>query len=246
VHYKDAQDGFKDHEDVHSDPDDHYGHDDQIKDESDKKSSSTLEDLKTRLDQGFLRRDATNIRRVFEEFAPEKKLSSRKFRKALLALNSNHAYQSKKKLHKLFETHDLDNSGTLEYEEFSRLLKVPSPVAQWAHTLPLQDMLADLFDFRGDNDAQLQMLSQLTEENILAISQAFQAGICRLLTEQIRKLKDVLFASAKKEEALKTVSEKFSALRYKCGDVKDFHGGLTARVGTKSLLWQLLYMNCSW
>ncbi len=30
---------------------------------------------------------------------------------------------------------------------------------------------------------------------------------------------------------MKTASEKFAASRYKCGDIKDFHAGLTARVG---------------
>jgi Ca2+-binding EF-hand superfamily protein len=198
---------------------------------SSSESLSSLETLISRLKQGFLRRDEAHIDRIFQRFAVGGKISLHNLRPALKELHSNHAYQIQNKLQKLFDVHDLDNSGGLELGEFVRLLKVPSPVAQWATTLQLQDMLADCFDFPGDHDNQLLLLSQLTNENILMIAKAFEAGLCVLLTEQTEKLKAVLNAATMKEQALKTASEKFAASRYKCGDLKDFHAGLTARVG---------------
>jgi hypothetical protein len=88
----------------------------------------------------------------------------------------------------------------------------------------------------ASQDEYLEVVSNLSPKEVDAISEALLRGFKILLTEHIKCLRTSL--SNMKDlasNASSDASKKFEVYTMSCGDISDFHEGLSRRVGERFL-----------
>jgi hypothetical protein len=206
--------------------------------------SPLLETAKQSIDAGLQRRDLKFIERLFKVHGALDRETS------VLYIDKDGLLQAMKELdtHKqvtdedvrrrdlLMRTFDRNKDGRMDMNEFTRAIQAPSPLEEWAGTLPLAQLLVAALPQRAGHDS-LRIAGQLTQEEIDAVADGFAYGLRRLLKAQVGQLCES-FASMDSSSELKpeggaAASSKyqFDVPKLRCGSIADFHTGLSSRIG---------------
>jgi hypothetical protein len=156
---------------------------------------------------------------------------------ALLELG---VHLKREKVEELMTLMDLNENGGLDFEEFQRAVQQqPTELEQWAGMLPLAGMLARSLPVSGGpGDQPLRDFSRLGDDDLDTAVQVFSEGL-KLLLSSARASSRQMFDSTDKKalEAAKDLADgvsaasKFKTFKMRTGTVKDYHNGLTIRIG---------------
>ena len=194
----------------------------------------------------FNLRDKVYVQSVFERHADTAsgKVSAANFAVALQDISQEYKGGD---ISKLFEEADIDLDGSVDLEEFSRIIVKPTELEKWSKNLPLAKLLAyclESVDATHPSMDPLRIVSSIGPEALETIANGFSDGLKKLLSEEIKQLKDCFVALERKAvEDSDGSSEKFVTFSMSAGKVEDFHKGLTNRVGEREFLHAL--PNCT-
>jgi hypothetical protein len=137
----------------------------------------------------------------------------------------------------LFETSDTDENGGLDEQEFTKAVKYPGKVEQWADSLPLSKLLAHCLSFRfKEGDDPLREVSRLSSAELRASANAFGESVETILGDAVGELKKCYAEMDRMAaESASSASSKFQTFKMSSGSVEDFHSGLQGRVGAFAL-----------
>jgi hypothetical protein len=147
----------------------------------------------------------------------------------------------------VFETSDMDDNGGLDEKEFTKAVKYPGKVEQWADSLPLSKLLAHCLSFKfTQGDDPLREVSRLSTDELRASANAFGEGVETILGDAVGELKKC-FAEMDRmaAESAATASSKFQTFKMSSGSVEDFHSGLQGRVGASAPAINLAIFLCA-
>ncbi len=105
----------------------------------------------------------------------------------------------------------------------------PTPLEQWAATLPLSNLLACSIPIKKGKDP-LRVVCELTKEEYQDVQEVFTVGLRDLFLNHQSLLKASLETMDEKSNSNITAS-KFATFSMSCGVIDDFHRGLSNRVG---------------
>jgi hypothetical protein len=131
---------------------------------------------------------------------------------------------------------DVDCNGMCDFSEFARMANVPDELALYYHEKQMPALADALRALVGRGNNQLLAVSQLPDEE----ADAAVAALASCLSCQARALQDelrCLFRVQSEVVADEPLSQdsKFGMPKMSCGDIEDFHKGLTGRVGVPHL-----------
>lgn len=131
---------------------------------------------------------------------------------------------------------DVDCNGMCDFSEFARMANVPDELALYYHEKQMPALADALRALVGRGNNQLLKVSQLPDEE----ADAAVAALASCLPRQARALLDelrCLFRVQSEVVADEPLSQdsKFGMPKMACGDIEDFHKGLTGRVGVPHL-----------
>jgi hypothetical protein len=146
---------------------------------------------------------------------------------------------------KRFASSDLNKDGGLDLQEFSSLVAMPSPVEEWARSLPLAQIVADAMP-RNDclSNEQLRSLSKISQDQLDKSCDAIIEGVRRSLQEQLAVLKRAYEKMDNQAAAVRVSNDKFQIVSMSVGNINDFHKGLAARIGNHSLHHHVIICLC--
>ena len=202
--------------------------------------SSELNVLLKQVTSGFLRRDPSHVKTIFDQHNDGKSASIAKG-KLHSALSNLGVDVDVERTAELLEEFDSDASGGLDFEEFQRLLHRSNRLFEWAKSLPLHELLADAIPRRAGRDP-LRVVSEMTEEEISWVCRAFQEGLSKMLREGSAELKQAFAVSDRRAET-EDVDSKFNVVPLSCGRITDFHAGVEERIGTE---WLYIQYKLAW
>ncbi len=135
----------------------------------------------------------------------------------------------------VLEACSMSGSRGVDFAEFVVTCQAASQFEQYVKKLPLTCIIADALGAHvGFDDDALQRFSQLPEAGLESAMQAATSGLkAELAKAQI----DVVKLLAAKQQSIDQLSSnKYQAPRkMACGDINDFHAGLSGRIGSPSL-----------
>ena len=138
----------------------------------------------------------------------------------------------------LFKETDIDEDGTLDLNEFSRILDRPSKLEQWSNSLPLAKLLSFCLLAADESISAApdppRIMCGLDLQALDTIVDGFCGGLKRLLHERVKQLKVCYSALDRKAAEDSGANAKFQTIAMSAGKVGDFHKGLTDRVGELS------------
>jgi hypothetical protein len=168
--------------------------------------SAELNVLLKQVTSGFLRRDPSHAKMIFDQHIDGKSVSIAKG-KLHSALSNLGVDVDVERTAELFEEFDSDASEGLDFEEFQQLLHRSNRLFEWAKGLPLHELLADAIPRRAGRDP-LRVVSEMTEEELTWVCRAFQEGFSKMLKEGSAELKQAFADSDRKAET--DVDSKFN------------------------------------
>jgi hypothetical protein len=154
----------------------------------------------------------------------------------------------------------IEDDKTLDFDEFIRTLQTPSLLDQWAQSLPLWQILSDAIprkrgvtsdQFSALNNllqvrkiyfdvdffeqvASLETVSLLTPSEIEIICEAFKYGLYDMILSKCHQLETSLRCMARRGRLSQSkASCKFQISVMNAGNIRDFHNGLSGRLGTQ-------------
>jgi hypothetical protein len=209
-----------------------------------------MQTIKEQVDAGFRKRDAKEIKAVFEKYATTDHGSSEKhIRKEnlLLALKEFDVTPEVSEadvciVDFLFSSLDRNRDGVLTLNEFEQAVQAQLPLEQWADSLPLAQILTDAIPRLAGHD-HLRDLGRLTKDDIIV--EGFAYGMKRLLHDRVQmlaqsfaKMDELAVANAKLVGG-REPSEKFRAepSKLRCGNIDDFYLGMSSSIGTRQLFF---------
>ena len=194
---------------------------------SDDLDSANLKNLLDQVNLGFLRRDPSHVKTIFDQHHDKTSMSigKGKLHSALTALGLDIDVE---RTSELFEEFDSDASRGLDFEEFQQLLHRSNRLYEWAKGLPLHELLADAIPRRAGRDP-LRVVSELTVEETSMACRAFREGLSKMLKEGIASLKQAFAVSDSRANS--DQDSKFNIVPLSCGQIGDFHAGIEERIG---------------
>jgi hypothetical protein len=135
----------------------------------------------------------------------------------------------------VLEAAKLGGNRGLDFVEFAAAARAESQFGRYVDKLPLACIVTDALGAHvGFGDDTLQRFSQLSES---ALDSAIQAATCGLKVELVRAQAEVCRLLAAQQKSMdQLASGKFQNPRkMACGDITNFHEGLTGRIGSPSL-----------
>jgi hypothetical protein len=187
--------------------------------------------ISSQVDHFFRKRDDAWVHAVFEKHMDPatKLLPLPHFIAALRELDVQ--TEDREETETLFHSLDLNGDGALGLPEFRRCLAFPSPLVQWAATLPLAPLFASCLPVACHGDAARAMCG-LSAANLAAALAAFTDGVRRLVEERLHELR-LGFQELDRREAERAsgIGDKFETSDMACGSIDDFHKGMHDRIG---------------
>ena len=155
-----------------------------------------FEGIKRRIDAGLNRRSKGYIEDLYRRCSTLDGSTLKMDRESLLrALQSFESKESvtdelQRRCDILLRSFDRDKDGILTGDEFELALRAPSPLEQWARSLPLAPLLVDALPLRpgGGGAESLLHAGRLEPAEIDAAVDGFAYGLRRILTEQLESL----------------------------------------------------------
>jgi hypothetical protein len=180
---------------------------------------------------GFYRRNIDNIKRCFEGYKhmaigvvdAEKRKSL--LMESLKPFNRANVHENKSLTVVL---QNLDSKFyEVSFDEYKQVVSCPTSCESWAQSLPVVQLLADALPKGKTEEAQLKILSCLSDEQIDAVVDVYGCGLKRLLTAS----RDEIKACFSKAEIENQAASKFEVFTATCGSIADFHQGISGRIG---------------
>ena len=195
--------------------------------------ADTSTDLFEKVDVGFLKRSEQYLydifRRHWEDEIPA--ISRNKLKHALEDLD---IIMSDSEVDTFLETMDTSGDGVLDFEEFKRAVWYPGPIEQWAKTMSLAQLLTDSIPVKESADA-LRAVSQMSSSDIDRTCAAFAYGLKRMITEHVQILQESFKLQEARNADADNQASKFEIFSLSCGNIKDFHKGISGRVGEENV-----------
>jgi hypothetical protein len=204
--------------------------------------SDALEVLRSQMNACFDRRNEAFLQAIFDKHKSDETpdcaadgLSQTGLMSALADAGIHVSVSEAEELHK---TQDLNSNGCIDWSEFLSIVSMRvGRVAQWASTLPLAELLADCMPIKNEADP-VRAVSKLSKTDVQNIVACYSEGLARLLNEKIDQLER---AYESMERAMENASQvpaptKFTLPRMECGNIDDFHNGLSGRIGDPHLV----------
>ena len=193
---------------------------------------------------GFRKRDFKEIENVFKKYATIERDTSRTHIEKgnlLMALKEfdsildvSNADIDKEDF--LFRSLDRNQDGILSLDEFVQAVQAPSPLDEWADSLPLPQILIDAIPRKAGHD-HMRDLGRLSQEDIGCIVEGFAHGLKRLLELEVKKLQDSFThmdsdARAASKLAVEPCTKyQAESTKLRCGKIEDFYLGMSTRIG---------------
>jgi hypothetical protein len=187
--------------------------------------------IRNQIQAGINRRDdkflAGFYQRKIEGFGVSA-LSQEQFTSVLEELG---VYWKNEDIQTLFRSMDASSDCHMDLENFKRAIQTPSTLEQLMSTLPIHLILADAIpEIQGFD--RLRLFSQITPEQIDDIIREAIPFLNTVLKEAADKTRIAL--ESKDKSKVNPSASKFEVpAEMSAGTVKDFHGGLTSRIGRK-------------
>ena len=207
--------------------------------------------LKEQVRDGSRRRNSGEIKKIFEKFGKDIDQGQDKPNRILKliekadlprALDDLNIHLDDSQAKQLFDEMDIDFNAGLDEKEFERAVhaaceRMPGPYELWTRSLPVAQILADALPKptnASEEDSHLRFVSNLNDHEIEEVVAAFAEGVSLMLKESCTKLREAYEAIKKKkdeEERNPTKKGKFNVFTANCGTIRNFHEGMTERVG---------------
>ena len=196
--------------------------------------------VRQQIEAGRSRRDRDQLRAVYKRFlgtsadgTEELDPDNRKMAKSSLAqaLSELHVGPSNgETMEEICLAFDADRDGLIDLNEFVAAALRPSPIEAWCKQIPWWHAIADAIPPVAHCDQPLCAVAFLTDAQIDVIcSEALKSIRSELRTKSLE------LSRAMKEMEKRTTSaqagSKFATYKASVGDSKDFHKGLSNRVG---------------
>jgi hypothetical protein len=189
-----------------------------------------LSEIRLQIEAGFRRRNEMLIEEVFktrkDDFTGLMSLEA--FREALNELDMHRT-----EIDILSDFQSMSTkSGGLDLRGFKAAVSISSPIAQWASTLPIAEIIADSLPIYRSQDP-LRELSQIENDQLEISFTAMLEGLKKLFHGQIDHLAKSMDAWDQISQD-STLSTKFQIENMTAGKIGDFYGGLASRTGKKT------------
>jgi hypothetical protein len=194
------------------------------------KLSPRLKEQHSKVDLAFKRRDEIYLKKLFEQHWDDDIPAVKKEKLQQVFNEVGIRFDSVEHVDTFLESMDITGDGVLDFEEFKRALWFPGPIEQWAKTVPLAQLLSSSIPLQEDVNA-LRALSRFSSEDIELTCESFLFGLKRMLTEHIEALKRSFAVQDMKTAEFDQAGAKFEVFTLSCGKIKDFHMGISGRVG---------------
>jgi hypothetical protein len=124
---------------------------------------------------------------------------------------------------------DSDSTDGYIMDEFVEILTRPRPLAQWAKSLHVDDLIADAIPLKlGD---PLRTVSELAMEEVSIICRNIALGLEKLILRSSADLKQAFAAAEELKLKQSKGDSKFNIVALSCGKIEDFHIGIEGRIG---------------
>jgi hypothetical protein len=182
--------------------------------------------MRKQMKLGFQRRDGIFTKNLFFKYCGSNaKLQRSQLSKILAELGKS---ADEKEVEDLFSEFDSNDDDELDWEEFSLLLSKSGRREEWAKSLNLEKMLADLIPVVIGKDS-LRVVADLTVQDQAMICEIFSEGLMQVLEDSSSKLKGAFQISDSRTS--RENGSKFNIVPVSCGCIDDFHAGIESRTG---------------
>jgi WD40 repeat protein len=200
-------------------------------------ADSTFAKCSAAIISGNNRRNEQFLRDIFERHKDATGgLSGQNLIQALLDADTPNIPTSDQEVADIIKRFDANSNRTLEFGEFQQVVNEPDELQLWfsEKQLPLAaDALRALI---GRGSEQLQKMSQLSPTDIDHAAAATCSIIPGMLTELHQELQGAFAIQSQLEADMKADPSKINDVyKMACGNISDFHNGLTGRVGMPHL-----------
>jgi hypothetical protein len=202
--------------------------------------AESLLKCKTAVSNAVKRRDASFLRRVFDQYTDKGaggSIPATKLTEALTDADAPIIPDSEAAAAVSISRFDINCNGLMDFSEFVRAVNAPDELELYFQEKQLPALADALRALVGRGSDQLLRVSQLSGDEMQAASSA----VCGQLPCQAKTLHEELQRSFAAQFELQTQAQvdgggKFSVLKeMACGFIKDFHAGLSDRVGMPHL-----------
>jgi hypothetical protein len=186
------------------------------------------------------RREAVFLRRIYDQYFSnidsKDGLSGQNLIEALTAADALNIPSCDQEAREIMERLDTNINKTLDFGHFQQLVNEPDELQLWLSEkeLPLAaDALRALVGRGGD---QLKRMSELSSADISDAATAMCTVIPGMLKELRQELRAAFAIQSQIRAELDAHPSKFNDVsKIACGDISDFHEGVTARIGMPNL-----------
>ena len=192
---------------------------------------STREKIRKQVNEGFKRRSIQFVQETFDSHKD-------KVKEVILAPSLGRALRDlgvlveATEIEELLKSRDLNDDGGLDFQEFSSLVSMPSPIEEWVGELSVTQLVSDALPrVTGPIKDQLRNLSRITREQLEDSCEIMKESFLKVLQENLDTLKDS-FEKLDSQQAAESNS-KFKISKMSAGNIADFHDGLTSRIGIR-------------
>lgn len=186
---------------------------------------------------GKNRRDERFLRDVFNRHKdPSGGLHGRHLAQALHDAHAIICPRSDQDVSDLIQQFDLSCSGSLNFAGFQQAVNAPDDLQLWFEEKQLPIAADALRPLIGQGDDQLRELSQLSAANIAHSAAALCSFLPQMLNDLLKEIGSAFAVQTSMEAERKADPSKFNDFyKMACGNIADFHQGLTGRVGMPHL-----------
>jgi hypothetical protein len=182
--------------------------------------------MRKKMEIGLQRRDRIFTKQVFSKYCGSDAKLQRSYLPNILAELGKPLCM--KEIDDLFFEFDTNDDEGLDWEEFSLLLSKSGRIEEWAKSLNLEKLLADLIPVVVGKDA-LRVVADLTEQDQEMICNIYKEGLMCILKDSSSKLNEAFRISDSRTTT--DDSSKFNIVPVSCGCIDDFHAGIESRTG---------------
>jgi WD40 repeat protein len=186
---------------------------------------------------GKNRRNEQYLRDVFNRHkGAQGGLSGQNLVQALQDVDSPNIPISVQDIADVMNQFDANSNGVLEFGEFQQAVNEPDELQMWLGEKQLPIAADALRSLVGRGSDQLKTFSQLSAADIDHAAAATCAIISSMLKELHQELQAAFAVQSRIEADMKADPSKFNDFyKMACGNITDFHKGLTGRVGMPHL-----------
>ena len=188
------------------------------------------------VEHGIRRRDESILRLAFDQYKDQDRLPRKKLLQALRELNS--PWNDDTLVDEVLEGLGHQAGEPVDLELFRMLVDYPTPLERFVQAMPLSKLLADaLLD--GTGKEPLAVMASLSPKDVESVTAGFLFGFSMLLSQQVETCRLAMQSTAKNQgRSARTLDQdedsKFALPPMSCGNVADFHNGLSGRIGACS------------